>query len=428
MKISLHKSQGIVFHNTSRFKVVAAGRRFGKTVLAAVIMFIEAAKTPNGVYWYVSPTYKQSKQNAWKIFLRLIPREILAKKPNETELSFTLRNGAEIHLKGADNPDSLRGSGLDGLIIDEFASIRNSKSVWEEILRPTLSDKLGWCIFIGTPKGKDAFWEIWMKGQRQENGYMSWSFKTEDNPYIPRSEIREAKEQLSDRYFRQEYEASFEDFTGLIWPEFDESIHVIEPCEIPDWYELTNTIDPAVTGTTGALYGAIDDSGTVFIRGEYYEQNKRASEVSEVIREIEGVWYGDPAGKSMKVQRDGILYSLFDEYEDNGIDLLDAQKDVSAGINRVAEYFKAGKIKIFNTCHNLIEELRRYHWSEERETVSGVLEPKPYKSKDHLCDCLRYLIMSRPDGGVKTVKKPFKGYTVDMLDRMEEQQAIYDEE
>lgn len=395
MKIKLHKTQGEVFLDTSRFKVLAAGRRWGKTVLACTVLFESAIKNPEGIYWLVAPTYGQAKELAWNILMKMIPRECLEKAPNESGLIFIFKNGAEIHLKGADNPDTLRGRGLRGLVIDEVASIRNSKSVWEEILRPSLTDYEGWCLFIGTPKGKDYFWRLWLKGQRDEESYKSWQFKSEDNWHLSRSEIQQAKEQLDERFFRQEYEASFEDFTGLVYPEFGKK-HIIEPFEPPKWWERVGAIDPAITGTVACLFGAIDESGAIVITGEYYEQNRRVSEVSDAIRGKCERWYIDPASQRRDSIRDGRLYSLFDEFADNGIYPLPAENDVSAGINRVAEYFKTGRLKIFSTCKNLLAELERYHWSEERETVSGLSAPKPYKAFDHAVDSLRYLIMSRP--------------------------------
>lgn len=398
MKIHLHQSQGIVYRSTSRFKVIAAGRRFGKTVLACIILFIEAIKTKDGVYWLVAPTYGQAKELAWNILLRLIPAELLAKKPNESELKFTLKNGAEIHLKGADNPDTLVGRGLRGLVIDEVARIRNHQRVWEEILSPSLSDYQGFCIFISTPQGKNYFWNLFMKGQKKKDGFESWTFKTEDNPYIPRSEIKAAKDRMNERYFRQEYEASFEDFTGMVYPEFDSKTHVIQPFEIPVWWERVGAIDPAMSGTTACLYGAIDEDQKLYIFGEYYEQNRRVSEVSDVIRGKCGKWYIDPASQIRNTPRNGSLFSLFDEFADNGVYPITAENDVFAGINRVAEYFKSGRIRIFSGCKNLIAELERYHWSEERETISGIIQPKPYKAYDHAVDALRYLVMSRASG------------------------------
>jgi len=119
------------------------------------------------------------------------------------------------------------------------------------------------------------------------------------------------------------------------------------------------------------------------------------------------------------------MFSFFDEYTDNGIVLLPAQNEVNAGINRVAEFFKANKIKIFNTCRNLIDELEKYHWSEAKETSNGVLEPKVFKSYDHACDCLRYLVMSRYEPTVQR-KAPIKDFSEEYFRLMEERLEAQD--
>lgn len=413
----LHDLQYRIFSDPSRFVLVSAGRRFGKTVLALVKIITEALKVKKSKIWYIAPTYRQAEMIAWKMLFEMIPEKLIRKK-NEVKLEIILINGSEISLKGADNEDSLRGVGLDGVVLDEYATMK--VNVWQEIIRPTLSDRQGWALFIGTPKGKNHFWELFVKGQKKDGGFSSYQAKTEDNPYIPRSEIKEAREQLNERYFRQEYEASFEDYTGLIWPEFTQE-HVIDPIVIPSFYEKPAALDPAVTGTTAVLFSAVDEDGNLYITDEYYEQNKRASEVSDSIRGKASIYFGDPAGKQKRVERQGVAFSLFDEYADNGINLVPAQNDVTAGINRVAEYFKSGKIRIFKNCKNLIYELERYHWSESRETSQGVIDPKPYKSLDHLCDCLRYLVMSRFEAS-KQEPKPVKRFSVEDFERMERQQ------
>lgn len=423
IEYKLHPRQHDVFRDESRFVLVAAGRRFGKTRLAVVKIIVAACEIKGAKIWYIAPQYNQAKDIAWQMMLDLIPKELIEKK-NEVELSLILRNGSKISLKGANNPDTLRGVGLNFCVLDEYGDMK--VNVWQEIVRPMLTDTLGTALFIGTPKGKNHFWELWLKGQRKENGYSSYQFKTADNPYIQRSEIKEAAEQLSDRYFRQEYEASFEDYTGLIWPEFDESVHVVEPFEIPNWYHTVGVIDPAISGTTGCLYSAIDDDGNPIIFGEYYERDKRVSEVCEVISGRCSDWYGDPAGRAKLYSKNGVMFSLFDEYAEYGIHPISAQKDVNAGINRVAEYFKGRKIKILNTCKNLIWEIQRYHWTEERETMLGVSVSKPYKANDHLCDCLRYLIMSRQEGSSPEPAK-IKRFSEAHFEQMEEQQSEYDE-
>jgi hypothetical protein len=283
-------------------------------------------------------------------------------------------------------------------------------------------------VFIGTPKGKNYFWELWLKGQRKEEGFESWQYKTVDNPYIPRSEVKAAQESTNERYFRQEYEASFEDFTGLIWPEYDEKKHIVEPLAIPDNWESLGCIDPAPTSTTAALYGRFDVDGNLYLVGEFYKQDVRVSEVCESTRGKCKDWLIDPAAKSFKsATKMGNLYSLFDEYTDYGFSPLPYENDVYAGINRVAEYFKRGKIRIVRgSCPMLEEELSTYHWSQQRETVNGVSKPSPFKVKDHLCDCLRSLVMSRAEGARPQEPKAKPGSAAD-LERMEEQQAIYDE-
>jgi len=351
---------------------------------------------------------------AWKILLKIIPRQII-EKTNETELSIDLHNGSEICLKGADNPDSLRGIGLHMAILDEYSSMK--PFVWQEIVRPMLTDTRGKALFIGTPKGKNHFWELWLKGQKEEDSFKSWSFKTEDNPHIDKSEVEDARRQMNERYFRQEYEASFEDYTGLVWPEFSEKTHVVDYEYIKDHWRRISAIDPALTGTTAVLFAAINDDGEIVIYNEYYEQNKRVSEVSEALRSKGTVhnWIIDPASKIKNVPRLGDMYSLYDEYADNGIHADAGENDVDYGINRVAEFFKTNKIKITANCKNLLYELARYHWSEERETTLGVIKPKPYKSDDHLCDCLRYIVASRPKKAEKETQPVARGSVAAMM-------------
>ncbi len=393
---SLHPNQFQVFVDPSRFRVLVAGRRFGKTVLAIFELINSAFHRQGTVNWYCSPTYRQSKMIAWKLLLKYLHPALIKGKPNEVDLIVELKNGSEICLKGVDNEDNLRGVGVHFMVLDEFAQYK--ENVWQEVLRPMLTDTKGKALFIGTPAGKNSFYELYLKGLRGEDGYKSFHFKTSDSPYIDKIEIDEAKTQLNETYFRQEYEASFEDFVGLIYPEFHES-HIIEPCELGELGEVTKYvgIDPAISGTNAVLWGAVDLYGNWTIYDEYYEQNKRVNEVCEELskRDIPSSYFIDPTSRARNVQKEGKLYSIYDEYVDNGIVCLLGENDVNSGINRVAEHFKGNKIRIFKTCKNLIYELQRYHWSEERETVNGMSKPRPFKHLDHATDVLRYLIASR---------------------------------
>jgi len=390
LDFELHAKQEEVFYDSARFKVVVAGRRFGKTTIAIFEIIKNAFQNKGSLSWFLSPTYTQSKMIAWRMLLSYLDPDVIVKK-YEMELRLILEGGSEICLKGCDNEDSLRGVGVDFVVLDEYAQMK--PTVWYEVIRPMLTDTKGSALFIGTPKGKNALWELWIKGQKQENDFKSWRFSTRDNPFIDPHEIDIAKQELPARHFRQEYEASFEDFKGLIYPEFNQDC-IIKPIYLDKMFTYVGAIDPATTGTTGALKAIIDGDGRVIIYEEYYEQDKRASEVAQTIKE-DIQWFIDPASASKTIQREGKLYSVYDEYADYGIRARPAENDVDAGINRVGEYFKKGKIKIFNTCKNLIWELERYHWSEQNESIGGQQKPKPYKMHDHLVDSLRYIVMSR---------------------------------
>ena len=321
----------------------------------------------------------------------ILPDAIIKKK-NESELWVELINNSRISLKGCDNEDSLVGVGLDFIVPDEYALYK--PHVWPKILRPMLTDRQGGALFIGTPRGKNAFYDLYLRGQRNEKDWASWQHPTSANPFIALEEIEEAKKTLPERVFNQEYLARFEDFVGLVYPEFHSS-HIVEPYHIPAIYPRIGAIDPAISGTTGVLKAALDEDGNMIVYSEYYERDKRVSEVCHEIQEDNIKWLIDPSSQAKSQRKEGKLFSLYDEYGDYGIFPIPAENDVESGINRVGEWFKKDRIKIFSSCKHLIWELERYHWSEERETVAGILKPRPYKKDDHLCDDLKYLVASR---------------------------------
>jgi hypothetical protein len=156
MEIFLKPAQWIVFDCSKRFRVLVAGRRFGKTYLAMVEL-IRAASVPGRLVWYVGPTNKQSKMILWKS-LKEMTKKYWAAKPNETDLRLELIFGGTICLRGAENYDSLRGEGLDLVVLDEYASI--SREAWTEVLRPALADREGGALFIGTPQGFNHFHQL----------------------------------------------------------------------------------------------------------------------------------------------------------------------------------------------------------------------------------------------------------------------------
>ncbi|MFZ9243190.1 MAG: terminase large subunit domain-containing protein [Sediminibacterium sp.] len=144
-----------IFHSPARFKVVAAGRRFGKTYLSAYKL-ITASLHQQGLYYYIAPTFQQARDIIWKVLKAKVPEKV-TKNINESRLEIEFINNSVIQLKSAEKPDTLRGVSLSGAILDEFAMMRNSDDVWQEAIRPALSDKQGFAMFISSPRAETIF-------------------------------------------------------------------------------------------------------------------------------------------------------------------------------------------------------------------------------------------------------------------------------
>lgn len=217
LNFSLLPWQQDVYKSDVRFKVIAAGRRCGKSRLAATALIIEALKCPPGsAVLYVSPTMGQSRQIIWDLLLDL-GREVITSS-HVNNLDITMINGARIYVRGADRPDTLRGVSLTFAVLDEVADIK--PEAWEQVIRASLSDKKGRAMFIGTPKGRNWFYDLFKLGQSEDDAdWKSWHFTTKDNPLIDPTEIESAKKTLSSFAFKQEYLASFDNAGSNIFRE-----------------------------------------------------------------------------------------------------------------------------------------------------------------------------------------------------------------
>ena len=207
LNFQLLKWQQEVFKDPTRFKVIAAGRRCGKSRLSAVTLLIEGINCPEGsAVMYVAPTLGQARTIIWDL-LNELGRPII-KSAHINNLEITLVNGRKILVRGADNPDSLRGVSLSYLVMDEVAFIK--AEIWEKVLRAALSDKKGRAMFISTPSGRNHFYDWYQLGQSgADEEWKSWHFTTADNETIDPKEIEAAKRTLSSFAFNQEYMSSF---------------------------------------------------------------------------------------------------------------------------------------------------------------------------------------------------------------------------
>jgi len=240
LDVSLHPAQLEIFNSDARFKVVSAGRRFGKSRLAAWILIIKALQSESKDVFYIGPTFQQAKDIMWGMLKELLHDTDLIVQTHENTATMTLTNGRKISLKGSDRPDTLRGVGLAYVVLDEYASMK--VEVWEQIIRPTLADVKGGALFIGTPAGKNHFYDIWCEANDSEKeDWEAFQYTSVDNPLLDPEEIKVAKDTMSTQAFRQEFEASFVSFTGGIfkgeWIKYDD--------EEPEEGNYVIAVDPA---------------------------------------------------------------------------------------------------------------------------------------------------------------------------------------
>ena len=239
--ISLLEWQTRVWNGKTRFKVVAAGRRTGKSRLAANLLIYKALTCPTKTakVFYIAPTQGQAKDILWDLVQEIAGD--LVQGTHKNDLTITLKNGVTIALKGADRPQTMRGVSLWYCVMDEYADMK--PGVWETIILPALSDNEGDALFIGTPMGRNHFYELYKSAETGiDEDFEAWHFTSYDNPYIKRSVIERAKTSMSSNNFHQEYMASFESMGGNIFK--------------PEWITIT---DQPPTG--GENYIAVDPAG-----------------------------------------------------------------------------------------------------------------------------------------------------------------------
>lgn len=386
----------VMFH-PARFKVVVAGRRFGKTYLALMWLILQASKPPDErrgwrTCWYVAPTYRQAKEIAWKLLKRLIPRE-LVQRTNENELSVVLKNGNEVALKGADNYDGLRGVALSALVLDEFATM--DPAAWTEVLRPALADMQGDFMAIGSPAGLNHFYNMFTHSEDKEK-YPQWaSFKytTAEGGNVPLEEIESAQREMDPRTFRQEFLASFESLEGRIFQDFDRKIHVKHNLVLPDDVPVLVGMDFNVNPLTSVIgYKRLNE---LHIVHEILIPNGNTDLMADALkrsypnRQIQV--YPDPSGAARKTSAAaGITdHSILASY---GFQVLSPRKapPVKDKLNNMNAMIKSSdgshRLFVHPRCTSVIRAL------EGLTYVPGTNVPDKSGGLDHIADALGYLI------------------------------------
>lgn len=380
-----------LFNDPDRNQVIVAHRRWAKTLycVAKCIFGTDthagALNKPDSTYWIVLPTYRQAKLAAWKMLKKMAKQTGMVAKVNDSELFVRFVNDSEVHLKGSDVPDSLRGGGLDGCCLDEWAL--QLPNIYTEILRPALADKHGWSVKTFTPKGKNHAYNDFERSSKK------YYFPADQTDVIDPKELEEMKAEMSEDEFNQEMMCQFLYYAGQIYTEFKRDIHVsYNQTSYPAEWKRILGIDYGLKNPTCILFGVIDDNGVLCIHDEIYENGREVSYFADAInsREKDYEAFIDPSTQRNDRIKNGVEYSIYQEFAEHGVCVTPANNSVRAGINKVKQMLLQRKLLIHKRCENLIRELEMYRWKEHKNV--DVNDPEePMKVNDHACDALRYM-------------------------------------
>lgn len=399
----LHSGQVEIVQNAARFKVVVCGRRWGKTTLGIWLCLRGAIQDP-GIYWWVGPTFPSVQSSgAWEM-LKNIVSLIPGTEIREADKEVILVNGSQIWIKTAKDPDSLRGPKLKGVVLDEFSQTQSR--AWTEVLRPALTDYRGWALFIGTPKGKNWAYRLFQTAQTRV-GWAAFKKPTTNNPFIDPKEIEDARLDMSDNEFKQEYEADFGASQYLVYEEVDPQVHMWRG-DTPEFVSYHGGMDfggdtigahksaTVIAGKTKAdellVIAAFEQAGPNIAERQVnwtLQQEQTLAEIHGKLRmPFHGVTYRADKTQSLGIQfmaRMGIrVYPTKGgpDSVDEGIQLVHRRLEV-----------RNGKPKLFwlKEVPWVQAAMMRYRYPEPRADGS-VQSKNPLKVDDDTVDALRYMV------------------------------------
>ena len=390
MQLTLPQSE--IFLSPSRFRSVVAGRRFGKSYLAAAELLKAAISGKNKNCFYCCPTYGMAKEIQWDMLIKMIPDEYVI-KTNETSLTVKLINGSTIALKGAEKPNNLRGRALDFVVLDEFADMR--PEAWFEVLRPSLSDRHSEdsptrALFIGTPKGRNHFYDLWAKGIDGADEWDSFQYTTIEGGNVSPSEIEQAKADLDERTFNQEYCAQFVTYAGLIYYNFERASSVVKYED--DGGVLHIGMDFNTDPMSAVI--ALRKSNSLICIDEIIIYG---SNTDEMVKEIHQrypnrqiIIYPDPAARQRKTSAGGRTDLSILQNAGFMTKAKQSHPAVRDRINAVNSRLKSGSgerhLFLTDKCKQAIKSLERQTYKE------GTSQPNKDDGYDHANDALGYMV------------------------------------
>ena len=391
MKITLTKPQHKVSSSNKRFRVLVSGRRFGKTYLCITEMMKYASKVKQNI-WYVAPTFKMAREIVWSKLKEMLYAFNWIESINESNLSITIKKtGSKISLKGCENYDGLRGTGLNFLILDEFADI--DEKAWTEVLRASISDTQGDVLMCGSPKGYGNWsYRMYLKGQGEDSEWDSFQFTTLQGGMVSANEIEQAKQDIDIRTFRQEFEGTFENYAGAVYYNFHPVESIVE--KQIDWTKplhigMDFNVDPM-----SACVGQIEKDKIYFV-DEIVIYSSNTDEMVQEIRDRYGTKlpifiYPDPASKQRKTSAGGRTDLSILQNAGFKVKVKNKHPAIRDRINAVNSKLKDsnGQRHIFvsQSCKTIVKGLQRQIYKENTNI------PEKEEGFDHMNDAIGYMV------------------------------------
>lgn len=385
--MELHEKQRLVAADNHRFRVVDAGRRWGKDVLGIEEAIGVGIAKPGSRIPYFGPTIQSVRDIVWApLKKRLRPITV---STNEARLEIEFRTIGEensrIVLRGWEAIETERGNKNAFGVGTEISSFRDFWVGWQEVLRPTLTDLQGGFLFLSTPKGYNHFYDLFMlENDPKVNAMGEWKsfqFTTYDNPFIKHEEIEAARAALTEDRFAQEYLAEFRKMEGLVYKEFSRLRHLFDDAtQRRPIAEVIGGVDFGFTNPSAILKIEHDVDNHYWVSREWYKTNRTTPELIEAARDMNiNTFYPDPA------EPDRI-----EEMTRAGLNVREVSKDIEAGIVSVQNLFREGRLHIHKDCINTISDLESYRYPDKKPDRNA--PELPVKEHDHACDALRYAL------------------------------------
>lgn len=377
-----------IINDNNRFKIIISGRRSGKT-MSAITSLAKYSRHPNKKCMYIAPSYRMAKQIVYDDLYQMLKERNWLKAVNKSDLAFTLVNGSVIYLRSADNPDSIRGIGLDYVVLDEAADI--SEEAWKAVIRPTLSDKEGSAMIISTPKGRGWLYDVY-NDAKHLNDWASWQFTTAEGGIVSEQELAQARIDLDERTYKQEYEAEFVDYSGLIYYAFGE--HNIKDMNFTNNEHTTLNVGIDFNLDPGCAVIAFKHANGIHI---YDEVEIYGTDTREMVQEIQRrypnrryICYPDASGAQRRTSAGGITDHII--LKNAGFNLKvgsvnPSVKDRIASVNAVCKADNT-RLTISPKCVKVIKGLRSHTYKE------GTRQPTKDGANDysHFNDALGYMV------------------------------------